>query len=168
MQTFSFIYQPITQTHLGKNGTVHLPPTSTPLSKHFSAHYSQLRTLPRTYLNNPSSSANWAYEPAVLVSSAPAHVLPQILPLLWHPPAEMLFMASESTRTSPTSQSTKLSACYLKSPPTPPPRSYNASTVSSPTLQKSPVPHPFLPQIASTTSSHWSLLRVPAADSNST
>ena len=29
-------------------------------------------------------------------------------------------------------------------------------------------PHPFLPQIASTTSSHWSLLRAPTADSNST
>ena len=49
----------------------HLPPTLTPLSKHSSAHYSQLRTLPRTYPNIPSSSVNWAYEPAVLASFAP-------------------------------------------------------------------------------------------------
>ena len=138
----------------------HLPPTSNPLSKHSSTHYSQLRTLPRTYPNIPSSSVNWADKPAVLVSSAPAHVRPQTLSLLWHLPAEMLFMASKSTRTSPTSpSSTKPSARYLTSPPTPTPRSYNDSTVSSHTLQKSPAPHPFLPQIASITSSRLSLLR---------
>ena len=39
LQMFSFIYQPTTQTHLWKNGTAHSPPTSTPLSKHFSAPY---------------------------------------------------------------------------------------------------------------------------------
>ena len=168
MRMFSFIYQPTTQIHLGKNGTAHLPPTLTPSSKHSSAHNSQLRTLPRTYPNIPSSSVNWAYKLAVLVSSAPVHVLTQTLSLLWRPPAEMLFMASKSTSTSPTSPFTKPSARYLTSPRATPPKSYNASTVSSPTLQKSPAPHPFLPQIASTTSSRLSLLRAPAADSNST
>jgi hypothetical protein len=108
------------------------------LTTHNCEHY------PQTYPNIPSSSANWAYEPTVLVSSAPTHVLLQTLSLLWHPPAEMLSIASESTRTSPTSPSTKPLARYLKSLPTPPPRSYNDSTLSSHTLQKSPAPHPFL------------------------
>ena len=122
-RTFSFIYQRTTITHLGKNGMAHLPPTSTPSSKHSSAHYSQLWTLLRTYPNTPYSSVNWAYELVVLVSSVPVHVLPQTLSLLWHPPAEMLFMASDSTRISPTSPSTKPLASYLASPPTPPPKS---------------------------------------------
>ena len=68
----------------------------------------------------------------------------------------------------PISPSTKPLAHYLTSPPTPHPRFSNVSTVSSPTLWKSLAPHPFLLQIASVTSSCWSLLRMHAADSNST
>ena len=77
-------------------------------------------------------------------------------------------MVSESTRTPPTSPSTKPLAHYLTSPPTPHPRFSNVSTVSSLTLRKSLAPHPFLVQTASITSSRWSLLRAHAADSNST
>jgi len=169
LQTFSFIQQLTTLTHFGKNGTAHLPPTSTPSSKHSSDRYSQLRTLPQTYPNMPSSSVNWAYALAVLVSSAHTHgLLPQTLSLLWRPPTEMLSMISKSTRTSPTSLSTKPLAHYLTSPPTPLQRSSNVSTIYSPTLQKLLAPHPFLPRTISITSSRWFLLRAHAAGLNST
>jgi hypothetical protein len=148
LRTFYIIYQPTILTHPGKNGTAHSPPTQTLSSKHSSPRSSPLRTLLRTYPNMPSSSVNWAYVLAVLVSYAHVHVLPQTLSLLWLPLAGMPSMVSESTRTSLTSPSTKPLAHYLTSPPTPPPKFSNDFTASSPTLQKSPAPHPSLPQTA--------------------
>ncbi len=107
LRTFYIIYQPTILTHPGKNRTAHSPPTPTPSSKHSSPRSSPLRTLLRTYPNMPSSSVNWAYELAVLVSYAHVHGLPQTLSLLWLPLAGMLSMVSKFTRTSPTSPSTK-------------------------------------------------------------
>ena len=148
LRTFYIIYQPTILTHPGKNGTAHSPPTQTLSSKHSSPRSSPLRTLLRTYPNMPSSSVNWAYVLAVLVSYAHVHGLPQTSSLPWPPPAGMLSMDSESTKTFPTSPSTKPSAHYLTSPLTPTPTFSNVSTASSPTLQKSPVLHPSLPQTA--------------------
>jgi len=146
MRAFYIIYQPTTLTHPGKNGVAHSPPTQTLSSKHSSPHSSPLRTLLRTYSNMPSSSVNWAYVLAVLVSYGHVHRLPQTLSLLWLPPAGMPSMVSKSTRTSLTSPSTKPLAHYLTSPPTTPPKFSNNFTASSPTLQKLPAPHPSLPQ----------------------
>jgi hypothetical protein len=146
------------------DGTVHLPPTLTPLPKRSSNHSSPPWTSPRTYPNMPSYSVNLAYALVVSAYSTHAHRLPQILSLQWRPPAGMLSKGSASTRTSPTSSYTQPLVHYLTSPPTQPQTFSNVSTASSLTLLKSPVLHPFLPQTASITSSHWFLLRAHKAD----
>jgi hypothetical protein len=142
----------------------HLSPTSTLSSNGSSPHSSPPRTSP----SMPPYSVNLAYVLVVLAYSAHANKLPQILPLQWHPLAGMLSKGSAFTRTSPTSSCIQPLAHYLTSPSTQPPTFSNVSSASSLTLLTLPVLHPLLPPTASITSSCWFLLRVHAAESNST